>query len=106
MTETMVTPPEAGCVGWLEDENGMDGMYGAVLMSNFDHTVDEKVAERLKADPTAAAEYTAWNFHAACWYKDSQFHAAVSVYGDHQVTLSADTPEELMEACSERFGGE
>ena len=73
------------------------------LMSNFDHEVNQETAQVLKGGPFAAP-YTAWNFYAMCWFADEQFHAEVSQYHAHMDTLSADTPEELMEKCSDRFG--
>jgi hypothetical protein len=79
--------------------------FGDRLMSNYDHQVDHSVAERLRSGQFLA-EYTGWNFHAVCWFADAMFHAEVCVRGIHRLTLSADTPEELMKAVSEVFGDE
>jgi hypothetical protein len=81
---------------------GEDG-WTVALMSNFDHEVDEEVAEKLRTE-NARAEYPGWNFNAECWFADGQFHAAVRTYHVHRETFSADTPEELMELVSGRFG--
>lgn len=73
------------------------------LMSNFDHEVDQDVAQELRNNQ-AMAKYAGWNFNADCWFADGQFHAAVHVYGVHRATVSADTPEALMELVSNTFG--
>ncbi len=73
------------------------------LMSNFDHEVDAEVAQRLRTEQVLAP-YPGWDFHADCWFADDQFHAAVFVYHVHRATLSADTPQELMELVSNEYG--
>lgn len=73
------------------------------LMSNFDHEVNQQMAQRLRHDQVTA-RYPAWNFFAHCWFADDQFHAAVLVYHEHVGSFSADTPEELMKAVSDAYG--
>jgi hypothetical protein len=73
------------------------------LMSNFDHEVDEKIASELRNNQLRA-KYSAWNFHAVCWFADGQYHAEICQYHNHVATLSAPTPEELMEKCCDEYG--
>lgn len=75
----------------------------AALMSNCDNEVDEKVAEQLKTEQVVA-RYPGWNFNAMCWFSDGLFHAAVWQYHVHVATMSAETPEQLMEAISSKYG--
>jgi hypothetical protein len=75
------------------------------LMSNFDHEVDQTVAQLLR-NGRVWAGYPGWNFFAHCWFADDQFHAAVLVYHEHRSTISAETPEELMKAVSDTYGWE
>jgi hypothetical protein len=81
------------------------GIYGGILMSNFDHEVNEAVAERMKSEHVLA-EYTGYHFHAVCWYLGEQYHAEVSVYGIPRATISADTPQEVMREVCEAFGSD
>jgi hypothetical protein len=79
------------------------GLYGDVLMTNYDHSVNHEVADKLRSGQYRA-EFTGWNFHAACWYHADRFWAEVSVFGQHRATFDAETPEQLMAAVNERFG--
>jgi hypothetical protein len=72
-------------------------------MSNFDHKVDRQVADRLR-NGDLVAHYPGDRFHATCWHAGGLFHAAVFTWHFHRVTLSAETPEELMRLVSDRFG--
>lgn len=81
------------------------GLFGSVLMSNSDHEVDQAVAQQLH-DEQVLAEYSGWNFHAICWFDDGQFYAEVCSHHIHRATLSAPTPEELMEKVSNDFGSD
>lgn len=78
-------------------------MLDADLMSNFDHTVDSQVAQQLRSGPVMA-KYPGWNFHATCWYAEGMFHAAVYRHHAYADTISAATPESLMQAVSEEYG--
>lgn len=79
------------------------GIFGGVLMSNCDHSVNAAVAERMKSEQVLA-KYPGWNFHAVCWYADGLYHAEVSVLGVHRTTVSAFTPEDVMREVSSAFG--
>lgn len=76
---------------------------GAELMSNFDHEVNQAVAQHLR-DEQVIAWYPAQNFWADCWFDDDQFHAAVRVFYENRGTVSATTPQELMTAVSDQYG--
>lgn len=75
------------------------------LMSNFDHEVDEKVAQELKT-VRATAGYPGWDFNAKCWYDGATglYMAAVRTYRQLRATFAAPTPKELMEEISAEFG--
>lgn len=72
------------------------------VMTNFDHSIDADIAERLKSGGVAG--YPGLNFHGIVWFSDGQYHCAVKVYRDHVGTISADTCEDLMYVVSEEFG--
>jgi hypothetical protein len=80
-----------------------EGLFGAVLMCNEDGQVNQQVAARLRNE-RGLAEYTAWNFHAECWFADEWFHAAVYTHHVHRATLTARTPEQLMRDVSDAYG--
>lgn len=85
---------------WIDeiDENCSD-----VLMSNCDRKIDQEVAQKLK-EHQAVADYTGWNFCCTCWYEDGKYYAAVYRHGVHRNTFDAETPEQLMELVSNRYG--
>lgn len=88
---------------WPMAKGEDSGLFGAILMSNRDHEVNQDVAQQLRNNQVLA-EYSGWNFHATCWFADEQFHAEVCVHHVHRATVSAPTPEELMELVSSDFG--
>lgn len=73
------------------------------LMSNYDHQVNKEVESLIKNNKILV-DYPGWNFHAQCWFDNEKFHAAIKVYQVEQEILSADTPEELMEIVSLKYG--
>ena len=79
--------------------------WPAPLMSNFDQEVDTTVEAKLR-EGGWYAEYAAWNFHADCVFIDGRFHAYVMRYHEYQGVVSGDTPEEVMQKCSDRWGPE
>jgi len=85
---------------------GRDGVNIGVVMTNFDHTIDKELEEKLKSTPKTVAEYSAWDFHGQVFFKDGQFHCAVSQYKSFQKLVSAETLEEIMETCSGLYGSE
>ena len=76
---------------------------GKNLMSNFDHQVDDVVAQQLR-DEQVMAVYPGWDFNALCWFADDRFHAAVYRYHVRRAIISASTPKKLMKAVCKAFG--
>lgn len=80
-----------------------EGLFGAVLISNAEREVNQEIAARLRTEQ-GLAEYTAWNFHAECWFADGWFCAAVYTHHVHRATFTARTPEQLMRDVSDAYG--
>lgn len=72
------------------------------VMSNFDHVVNDDVAEKLKSG--GVSDYPGWDFHGTVWYSGGEYHCAVHRYKVHVATISALTCADLMDAVSEDFG--
>jgi hypothetical protein len=102
MVENLMTGHEPA-PDWPFIEDDDRGIFGGMLMSNSDREVNDRVAERMKTEEVLA-EYTGWNFHAACWYRDGQYHAEVCVHHVHRATISGPTPQDVMREVSDIFG--
>jgi len=77
------------------------------LMSNFDHEIENHVAEELRARPNEiCAVHAARDFCGYVWYNGSQFLEDVYIYGAFQKRFAANTPEKLMEKVNNEFGWE
>jgi hypothetical protein len=78
---------------------------GENLMSNFDHEVNEDVADKLRTTQ-AVAVYPGWEFNAKCWWdgQNARYLAAVRRYGTLRGTYAAPTPQDLMRAISMEYG--
>ncbi len=82
-------------------------MFGELdLMSNCDHQVNRDVENRLRNNPGLVAGYPGWDFHGNCWYsaEENKWCCEVWCYGQRQEVMKADSPEELMEVVSEKYG--
>ncbi len=75
-------------------------------MSNLDHSIDEGLAEALKADPQAIAHYAAWNFSGYVWYENGSFSCEVWRYNAPIALVMAFDLETLMETVSDEYGGD
>ena len=73
--------------------------------SNFDRKINREVAGMLTAG-RHFANYPAWEWHGTVWYADGQFHCQVMRYHQHVDTVSAETPEELQQVVSDKWGWE
>lgn len=74
-------------------------------MSNFDHRIDDGLAEALRAEPgKVCAHHSAWDFCGYTYYVDGEFHTQVWVYGTPRETISAATLEDLMKATNDKYG--
>ncbi len=76
-----------------------------MLMSNFDHTIDEGLSEKLKSGKFTA-EYCAWKFHGMVWFEDSKFHCMIKKYTKHIDTIIENTLEEIMETACSKYGAD
>jgi hypothetical protein len=77
--------------------------YGDEIMSNFCYEVDKNIENAIK-DKQLWAGYVAWNFFGEVWYADEKWHCDVKQYKMYVDTISAETPEELMEKVSDIYG--
>jgi hypothetical protein len=78
----------------------------ALGMSNFAHQIDGGLAEALRADPLAFAQYSGWNFVAyVCADPDGPGFLA-EVHVRHRVikTIQAPNLEDVMDNVSAEFG--
>ena len=73
------------------------------VMTNFDHSIDEKVAEQLKAKPDHYAQYSGWNFCGYVWW-EGQWACEVWVAHSPQEIIRAPGLNVLMHEVSDRYG--
>jgi hypothetical protein len=94
VTTDMLSPPEGWPRGFSSD---------TVVMTNYDHSVDEAVAERLRRGGECG-QHTAFDFHAWVWFADGRWHEQVFVHHVPQGSFCADTLQELMKIVNDEFG--
>jgi hypothetical protein len=91
----------------MESATKRDGYkyLGELEMSNFDHTVDDGLAEKLKSGKNWA-DYSAWNFHGRIFWDNNkeQFGCEIRQYRALMEIIFADTLEEIMEEVSCKYG--
>lgn len=76
-------------------------------MSNFDHVVDEGLAEALKENEGAIyGAHPATNFFGKVYYSNEKYYEEVWRYHSVVDTLSADTLEDLMTLVNDKHGWE
>lgn len=77
------------------------------LMTNFDHSIDNEVAQELKKDELWA-QYTGWNFWAGVWWnrQRKEWSCMVKHYWVHVDTFHAATLENIMNIVSEIYGND
>jgi hypothetical protein len=73
-----------------------------VVMTNYDHSVEEAVAERLRRGGMCG-QHTALGFHGWVWFADGRWHEQVFVHHVAQGSFSADSLEELMGIVNNEF---
>lgn len=76
---------------------------GKNIMSNFDHKINTEIVNKLKEEGYYA-DYPGWNFHGEVWYDNGKWKCAIRIYHVHVETIVTDTPEEIMEQVSEKYG--
>lgn len=74
-------------------------------MTNFDHTIDEGMADDLKAGDFFG-QHSAWNFYAEVFWKDGKFRSDVLSYGAIVGNHEADTLEDLMKIHNDAYGAD
>lgn len=88
-----------------EFQPDIDGEEIEQSMSNFDHSIDDGMAEALQAAPRLAiGRHSAWNFHALVWFEAGQFHSEVWCYRSPVSRHKADTLQELMKIHNAQYG--
>jgi DhnA family fructose-bisphosphate aldolase class Ia len=85
---------------------GQDAIESDRIMSNFDHTIDPGLEEELKENPKHIAQYAAENFCGYVFYREGKFHCVVMRYREVVELISADTLEEIMTECCEKYGSD
>ena len=80
-------------------------MYPDTLMSNFEHTIDKEIEQKIKVQKLYA-QYTGWDFYGYVWYDNNKWNCEVWQYGSHDDTVTADTLEEIMEEVSMGYGSD
>ncbi len=76
--------------------------YPKEVMTNFDHTIDKKVAKLLKKEKLYA-QYSGWDFHGNVWF-NNKWYCMIKCYCVHRETIEADTLEEIMTMVSKKYG--
>lgn len=74
-------------------------------MSNYDHLIDEGLAEALKRGGVFGS-HSAYDFYGKVWWYDGKFHEEVWRYNVPREIISADTLEELMKVVNDKYGWE
>lgn len=76
-------------------------------MSNFDGSIDDGMAEALRAQPGKVFGcHYGWNFNGSVYFYDGMFHEEVWVYGSPRETISANSLPELMDAVCDKYGSD
>lgn len=79
---------------------------GDVVMTNFDHEIDQDVADRLKI-VEMSADYAAGNFNGQVWWDRADETYKCEVWRFHiPVEVTWGTLPEIMQNLSERYGWE
>lgn len=78
---------------------------GFVVMTNLDHTIDEKVSEEIK-NKNLFAQYSGWNFCGYVWWENDKWYCEVWCYHNHQKTFSGETLQDIMDDVSSEYGNE
>lgn len=75
----------------------------ALGMSNFDGSIDDGLAETLRANPVFA-RHAGWEFNGRVWWDGGVFREQVWRYHQPIATYSAATLRELMGAVNDAHG--
>jgi hypothetical protein len=102
------SPDRMGAMILRTTELGPPDGYDEIAdgMSNFDHTVDDGVEDRLRTE-RVWCRYAGWNFNGRVWLNaEGSFSCQVWVYGSPVATVQADTLDDLMREVSDEWGWE
>ena len=83
-----------------------DRARNCVLMSNFDHIVDQEVLGKLQSGEIQFASYPAWNFAGTVYLDDGNFLCDIWINHKYIHTIEASSAEEIMRIASETYGGD
>jgi DNA modification methylase len=77
------------------------------IMSNFDHDIDNNVAEELK-QTDQYAQYSGWNFCGEIWWdkESKKWCCEIWTHAFYRETYESDSLKEIMNSVSEKFGYE
>lgn len=78
---------------------------GDEICSNFDHEINEELAERMKKEKIVA-DYPGWNFYGTVWYENGKYNCAVMRYRFLQEIISNETFEELKKEVCDKYGND
>lgn len=92
----MLQEVESKTAGRVECDEGM---------SNFDHSIDDGLAEAL-ADGTKYAIHSAWNFNGLVYVEDGGYVEEVWQYHHIVGYVRADTLPELMAEVNAEYGAQ
>jgi hypothetical protein len=73
------------------------------VYSNFDHELDEKVADELRKGG-CRAQHAGWNFCAWVYREGSKWHSYVMCYGSHRASFEDDDLRSLINTVNNEFG--
>jgi hypothetical protein len=76
------------------------------ICSNFDHSMNYEVIEKLKKEKGSMATYPSWDFYSYVAYIDGEFVADVWCYGSCVSTLKEKSFEELKDSICDKFGNQ
>ena len=76
------------------------------IMSNFDHQIEEDIAQELKERP-CFSRYAGWSFNGKVWYDRSKeiYRCEIWQYHSYMGTLSG-TLQEIMNQASDEYGSD
>ena len=74
-------------------------------MTNFDHSIDDGLADALKAKAGEVyAQYAGYNFCGYVYFEDTKFQCDVWVYNTKRETISKESLPAIMESVSDKYG--
>ena len=81
--------------------------YCGLDMSNYDHSIDEGLADALKKKPNQVyGKYPAWNFFAIVWYNGKDFSCQIMQYHVIVEEFEKPTLHDIVDYASEKYGYE